>query len=337
MALGQIAGEYKARAGTLTLSYLNSTMSWDGLRTILAQAATGADLVDVDAIVQPDRDDAVVDFFADPYLLEPVNPGDDPADPETVKQPTPAGREVPFLGACLHRWFALCPAGPVTPGQGSGEVLWPLLCGWASTVVHALAAGPRSVAEVQAAIGVLPLEAVEADIRLLADAGLIRPVPAPGGGGEERFEPTEWLRHAVAPLAVAARLELSHPREDTAPIAAADVEAALQLALPLLRMRSGPSGGCSLAVGLDEGVLGSPAGVTATIEESRPVACEPGLDPRADARVEGHTGRWLDAVIDGEARGLRGDGDWRLPRDILGGLHRALFGGQARSSRSRPT
>ena len=29
--------------------------------------------------------------------------------------------------------------------------------------------------------------------------------------------------------------------------------------------------------------------------------------------------------IDGETRGVSSDGDWRLPRDLLGGLHKALF------------
>lgn len=327
MPSGLVAGEYKARAGTLTLSYLNSTMSWDALRAILAQAATGADLVNIDAIVLPDGDEAAFDLFADRYLLEPADPNDDPDDIETKMQPTPAGREVPLVGAALHRWYERCPSGPIVPGETSGRVLWALLCGWASTVVHTLAASPRSAAEIHTAIGVLPPEAAEASLGLLAEAGLIRPLPSQAPDEEERYEPSEWLRLAIAPLAVAARLELRHPREDTAPIAAADVEAALQLTLPLLRMPTGLSGSCALSVELDEGVVGGPAGVTARIEEGRVVAGEPGADPAADARVEGSTGCWLDAVIEGEARGMRSEGDWRLPRDLLRGLHRALFSG----------
>jgi hypothetical protein len=320
------ADQYKARAGALTLSYLSSTMSWDGLRAILAQAATGVDLVDVDAIVLPEGDEAIADTFADRYLLEPANPNDDPDDPETKMQPTPAGREVPLVGAALHQWYGRCPRGPVVPGEDTGDVLWPLLCGWVSTVVHAIAAQPRSVAEVEEEIGVLPLELVEAHLGLLEEVDLIRPLPPERSGGEQRFEPTEWLRHAVTPLAAAARLELRHPRGDTAPIAAVDAEAILQLALPLLRMPSGLSGSCSLSVELDQGVVGGPVGMTARVEENRIVACEPGTDPVADAWVEGPTGRWLDAMIEGEARGMPSGGDRRLPRDILNGLHRALFG-----------
>src|SRR5665811_847467 len=290
MASDQIAEEDKARAGALTLAYLTSTMSWDELRAILAQAATGADLVDLDAIVLPDREEAVFDVFADRYLLEPANPNDDPDDIETTMQPTPAGREVPLVGAALHQWYERCPAGPVEPGVGGGQVLWPLLCGWASTVVHGVAAKPRSAAEIYEEIGVIPLELVEASLGLLDEVELVRPLSPQRPGDEQRYEPTEWLRLAVAPLAAAARLELRHPREDTAPIAAADVEAILQLALPLLRMPAGLSGSCALSVELDEGVIGSPAGVTAQIDEGRVVACEPEIDRDADASAEGPSG-----------------------------------------------
>jgi len=192
--------------------------------------------------------------------------------------------------------------------------------------VHALAAGSQTVAEVQEEVAVLEQEAVEVRLSMLEEVGLLRFLADPGGEEEARFEPTEWLRLGIAPLAAAARMELRHPLEDTAPIAAADVEAALRLTLPLLRMKPSLSGACSLEVELDEGVLGSPAGMTARIEEGRVVACEPGIDPEADAWVAGSTAGWLDAVIDRNQRALRSGGDWRLPRDLFGGLHKVLFG-----------
>jgi len=320
------AAEYRARAGALTLSYLTSGLTRDTLRTVLAQAATGTYLVNADELTVPDKAERVNDVFADRYLVEPVDPGDDPDDPETMMQPTPAGREVPLVGATLQSWLHRCPAGPIELGEGSGEALWSLLSGWTSTVVHALAAGSQTVAEVQEEVAVLEQEAVEVRLSMLEEVGLLRFLADPGGEEEARFEPTEWLRLGIAPLAAAARMELRHPLEDTAPIAAADVEAALRLTLPLLRMKPSLSGACSLEVELDEGVLGSPAGMTARIEEGRVVACEPGIDPEADAWVAGSTAGWLDAVIDRNQRALRSGGDWRLPRDLFGGLHKVLFG-----------
>ena len=121
-------------------------------------------------------------------------------------------------------------------------------------------------------------------------------------------------------------MELRHPREDTAPIAAADVVAALQLALPLLRMSRGLSGACALSVELDEGVLGSPAGLTARIEQRRVVACEPGADPQAGAWVGGSTAAWLDAVIERDTGQIETGGDERLGGALLKGLHKSLFG-----------
>ena len=183
MPPGQVASEYKARAGALTLSYLNSTLGWDALRAILAQSATGAELIDPDALVMPDTAAAVAGIFADRYLIEPADPNDDPDDIETVMKPTPAGREVPFVGATLHRWLERCPRGPVAPGEDSGDVLWPLLSGWVGTVVHAVAAKPRTAAEIQEAIGVLPLEIVEANIDLLSER---RAAPRPAAGAARR-------------------------------------------------------------------------------------------------------------------------------------------------------
>ena len=78
-------------------------------------------------------------------------------------------------------------------------------------------------------------------------------------------------------------MELRHPREDTAPVAAADAEAALRLTLPLLRMKSGLSGSCALEVELDEGVLGSPVTMTVRLEEGRVAACEPGAGSAGSA------------------------------------------------------
>jgi len=318
--------DFRARAGALTLSYLRSGLGRETLLAVLAQAATGAELVAPEDLVE-DKSEAerINEVFADRFLVEPVNPADDPDDPETVMQPTPAGREVPLVGAALHRWLQSRLGSPVGLGKGSSDPLWALLAGWSSTVIHALAAGPRTEDEVQEAVGVLDAREIDARLALLAEVGLLHVLP--GEDGEPRFEATEWLRLAVGPLAAAARMELRHPCGDTAPIAAADAEAALRLTLPLLRMKSGLSGSCALEVELDEEVLGSPVAMTARVEEGRVAACEPGADPAADASISGTTAAWLDAVIDDSQAGLATAGDWRLPRDLLGGLHEMLFGG----------
>ncbi|MGB7587436.1 MAG: hypothetical protein WBM00_01875 [Solirubrobacterales bacterium] len=324
---GAGGGGFKARAGALTLLYLASPMDRGVLLTLLAEATTGAEVLD--ELEAPDLEDldTIVALFSDPYMLEPADPDHPPGapiGPDTMMQATPAGHEMHFVGIALERWLAGCPDGPVELGPDAGPVLAPLLTGWCSMVTAALAAGPLTAAETQEAIQVLDLETVEARIEELEEAGQLEALPGPNG--EPRYAVTEWLRAGIAPLAAAARLELRHPPGDTAAFAALDVEASFLLTLPLLRLPRRMSGSCSLAVELDESVSGSPAGVTVRVEGGRVVSCERGIDDDADARAVGSTADWLDTLIERRAERVRSGGERRLARRLLYELHRTLFG-----------
>ena len=320
-------GGFKARAGALTLFYLASPMDRGTLLTLLAEATTGAEILD--ELEAPDLDDldTIVTLFSDPYMLEPADPDHPPGapiGPDTMMRATPAGREMNFVGIVLERWLASCPAGPVELGPEAGPVLAPLLTGWCSMVTHSLAAGPLTAAETQEAIQVLDLDTVEAHIESMEEAGQLEALAGPEG--VPRYAVTEWLRAGIAPLAAAARVELRHPPGDTAPIAALDVEAAFRLTLPLLRLPAEFSGTCSMAVELDEDVSGSPAGVTARVEDGRVVSCEPGLDEEVNAWATGTAGEWLDTVIEPNAKSVRSSGERALARRLLYELHMVLFG-----------
>lgn len=324
---GSGEGGFRARAGALTLLFLTTSMKRDVLRPLLAEAATGVQLVD--KLDLPDPADPIdLDVIIDPYLVEPADPEhgpDEPIGPDTMLQPTPAGREVPFVGLVLQEWLNRGPDGPIELGPDAGPAIWALLSGWSSTVVHAFAAGPRTVAEAGEAIGVLDAEVVEAHVAAMEETGLLEALPGPEGE-EERFAATDWLRMAIAPLAVAARMELRHPPGDTAPIAALDVEAAFQLTLPLLELPPDLHGSCSLAVELDEGVMNSPSGVTARVDRGRVLSCEARLDEEAEARASASAPDWLEMVIEGEPGRASTGGDARLTGALLQGLHETLFG-----------
>jgi hypothetical protein len=324
---GAAEGGFKARAGALTLLYLASPMDRGTLLTLLAEATTGAQVLeDLDV---PDLNDpaTIAAIFSDDYLLEPADPDHPPGapiGPDTMLQPTPAGREVPFVGMVLQRWLDNCPDGPVELGPEAGPVLAPLLTGWCSMVTHALAAEPLTAVETRDAIEVLDLDTVEARIESMEDAGHLEALPGPEG--EPRYAVTEWLRMGIAPLAAAARMELRHPPGDTAAVAALDVEASFLLTSPLLELPRGLSGSCSLAVELDEGVEGSPAGVTARVEAGRVVSCERRLDENADSWAAGSAGEWLDTLIEPDAERVRSGGEHRLPGILLDAFHETLFG-----------
>jgi hypothetical protein len=299
-------------------------MERDVLRTMLAEANTGLELQEIEPASE---EFMLLGIFQDRYLLEPADsdhPPDAPIDEDTLLQPTAAGRELPFVGMALERWLNACPSGRRKLDAEAGELLGPLLTGWSSMVVHTIAGGPLSAAEVTAVLQVLDLDRIENRMALMEEADLLRRVA--GEDGEPRFEATEWLCRAIAPLAAAARMEHRFPPGDTAPIGPLDVEAALRLTLPLLKLPGRLAGSCSLAVELDEGVPGSPAGVTARIEAGRVVACEAGIDPEADAWASAPVGDWLDTVIERGVKRVRSGGEEKLAHRLLGSLHETLFG-----------
>ncbi len=318
-------GGYKARAGALTLLYISSQVGREGLLARLAEAATGVKLEEVEP---PVEDPLHMNIFSDPYLFEPADPNHPPGAPiddDTVLRPTPAGREVPFVGAALADWLRRCPAGPLTLAKGPGQEISALLYGWASMVTHALCDGPLTLEQVDDAVQA-DLGLVDELIDLMEETGLLEEANSDKPDEEPRVRVTEWLRHSVTPIAAAARMELRHPPGDTAPIAARDVEAAFQLALPLLKLPRKLSGTCSLAVELAEGVADSPAAVTARIEEGRVVACEPGFDEDADASASATAAEWLETVIERKANLVPTAGDDKLATALLHELHNTLFG-----------
>jgi hypothetical protein len=320
---------FRARAGALTLFYMLSDVERSVLRTMLAEAATGTRVQEFEP--PPGREDEYrLDLLNDSYVIEPADPAlgpGTPIGPDTVVQPTPAGREFVFVGAVLEGWLNACPDGPVRIGEEAAPTLATLLAVWSASVTHALAAGPRTLAEVREAVPTLGEELVEEYVTETRDAGLLEELV--GEDGETRYEPTAWLRRSVAPLAAAARLEARHPPGDTAPIAVADVEAAFRLALPLLRLPGRVAGSCALLVELDDEVVGGPAALTARVEEGRVEQIEPGARGDAEARATAPAPEWLDAVIDG-ARTIEMSGERRLARYLVDGLHEALFGSRRR-------
>lgn len=296
------------------------------LLAMLAEAATGADVMDEADV--PDPDDPVpLEVIADPYLVEPADPDADPNAPidwDTTLRPSQAGKDLLFVGSILERWLRVGPDGPLELGPDAAPALSALLGGWSSTVVHALAAGPMTVAEITETIQILDYEVVDERVEEMLDAGLVEILEE--DGKEDRFAATEWLRQAIAPLATAARQEVRHPLEDTAPIAALDVQAAFLLTLPLLELPKGHSGSCSLAVDLDEGVAGSPTGVTVHIADGRVVSSKTQLDEDVDAWAAASAADWLDAVIEADTSRVRSGGGQRLTSTLLAVLHEALFG-----------
>jgi len=238
---------------------------------------------------------------------------------------TPAGREMLFVAFVAELWLQNAPAGPLPFDSDDGaRAVTALVDGWSSTIVHALAAQPLTLRELERAVECLSRRALKRRLLTMQRAGQVEARPSDGEGAI--YAATDWLRAGIAPIATAARLERRNPTEEMAPIAPLDVEAGFLLTLPLVELPSELSGSCRLGVELDEGGRSRIAGATARVEAGRVTVCAARLDDRADAWAIAPADDWLDTVIEPDAKRVRSGGDRRLARALLDGLHRALFG-----------
>lgn len=234
---------------------------------------------------------------------------------------TGAGRELLLVATVVERWLQAAPRGPLHLGDSEAKAaIKALVEGYSSTMLRALASGPLSLTELDKVIRPLTYPALERRLVAMRRAGQVSARTAESGSTMP-YEVTEWLRRGVPPLAAGARWERRHHPDVTTPAAAIDVEAALLLTLPLLRLPDGLSGACRMGVEIRHGRQNRLSGAIAAVDDGRIVSCTARLNGSADAWIVGSPPSWLNAVIDGGIGGLELGGDQRLARALLDGLH----------------
>jgi hypothetical protein len=206
----------------------------------------------------------------------------------------------------------------------TGDAIAALACCWSATVTHGLAAAPRTLSELDEVVELLDFETLDEHVVAMVRTGLVE--ARPDSSGTIRYAVTEWLREGIAPIAAAARHERHHPLGDTLPPDRLDVEAAFQLALPLVRLPAELSGCCRLDVQLEDGGQAAIAGATVRVERGRVVSSESQPGERPDAWATGTAVEWLDTVVAPSAGRLALGGDTRLAEALIVGLYEALFG-----------
>lgn len=240
---------------------------------------------------------------------------------------SPAGQDLLFVLAALERWLELAPEGPLTLTSGASRAAVKALAeGWSTTMLRVLAAGPRSLTELDDLISALSYPSLERRLAALRLAGLVEARKGPGRGTP--YSVTRWLRVSVAPLAAAARWERRHRQQDTAPLGRHDVETVLLLLAPMLELPADCTGSCRIAVEMANGNRG-PAGLMLNVCEGRVGSYTTSPQGKADAWALGSPTAWLSAVIESDRQGLELGGDGLLARSALEGLHRVLFEGQS--------
>jgi DNA-binding HxlR family transcriptional regulator len=238
------------------------------------------------------------------------------------------GREMNEVVAVIRAWLAASPEGPIEIGSAAAKsAIRALIEGWSTRMIRALAARPLSLTELDQVISDVTYPSLERRLSALRLSGQV--IPKPGRGRGTPYAVTDWLRKAVAPLAIAARWEHRHAPNWGAAITNRDVEAAFLLALPLLRLPADLTGTCRLAVEFAHPNGNRLAGVRAEVSGGRVASCDSRLEGPTTARVAASAGEWIDTVIDGDLGRLDVGGDRALAEHLLGGLHGALFGSLA--------
>lgn len=237
----------------------------------------------------------------------------------------PAGIELLEVARILESWLAESPDEPVALGSTAAKsALKSLVAGWDSMIIRALAARPLSLTELSKLIPGLNYPSLERRLGGLRMAGLVK--AHIGEGRSTPYAATDWLRQAVAPVLAASRWEREQAPADTSVLGRLDVEAIFLLAVPLLALPEAAP--CSFRLGVEirssSGEVNL-AGVQAQLTEGGISGCTTRLEGKVSAGAVGPAPAWLRALGEGETDGLELSGDCGLAKEVLYGLHAALF------------
>jgi DNA-binding HxlR family transcriptional regulator len=323
-------GLAKARTGTLTLMFLTSSMDRRVLLQILAKAREGGALLSPEEYGEDEEADEYEEELEEGVdevlkIMEAVEAEElEALGTEPMHRASSAGKEALFVSFNLKRWLLNSPRGQLRVGMpAAGEAIAALLCCWSATVIHGLAGGPRSLAELNELVEPLDFDVLEEHVKAMERNDQVEARIGPDG--TTRYAVTKWLREALVPIAVAGRQEIHFPPppDDVLPPDRLDVEAAFQLSLPLVALPRELSGTCRLSARLEDDSL---AGVTARVEGGCVVSCESRLDEAAGTWAHGSVIEWLDTVVDPTTALLEVGGDARLAGALIEGLYESLFG-----------
>jgi DNA-binding HxlR family transcriptional regulator len=246
---------------------------------------------------------------------------------KVVNHLTPTGRRILEVAESVEAWLARAPKGPIVLGSepAKGPVR-ALIGGWSSTILHALAARPLSLTELDGVIPDISYPSLERRLSAMRAAHQVEGLPGRDGG--RPYAVTEWARRAVGPLAAASRCECLHSMEAADPPTRIDIEAAFLLAIPLVVLSTGRSGSCLLAVDADSdnGVADFRlAGIHVEIEKGAVTTCVSRPEHEPETWAFGRSESWLDTALDGRHDRLRIGGKAPdLAEAVIAGIHAAL-------------
>lgn len=233
-----------------------------------------------------------------------------------------AGHQLLRVADVADGWLKRSPHGPTRLGSNSAKAALKALAeAWSSTMLRALASGPRALTELDRLIAPLSYPALERRLNAMRLAGQIEPCPRTHPGTP--YALTSWARYGLAPLTAAAQWERRHLR-DFPPTTRLDAEAAFLLLAPLLRPAGEVAGSCRMVVDLPvNGQQG--AGVIVEVAPGGVAASTTRVGRDTDAWVSGDSGAWLAALADADTAQLEFGGDSGLAQCLLDSIRAELF------------
>lgn len=236
---------------------------------------------------------------------------------------TDAGRSLLQVAEVLEVWLRHAPDRSLDLGSAEARnAIRPLVEGWSTNIVRALAGRSLSLTELDRLIPRVSYPSLERRLGAMRLVGLAEAHRVEGGSTP--YSATDWLRRAVGPLVAATAWERRYLPESAPSIGRLDIEAALLLAIPLMELPASTTGRCRLAVEVQRG--GSPvfAGVLACIKEGRVTSCAPNLEGEAESWVSGNPRAWLRRLDSGSNDALELGGDVALAEVVVEALSSTL-------------
>jgi len=225
------------------------------------------------------------------------------------------------VGRVLETWLGQSPGGPLDLGSvAARNAIKPLVEGWSTNIVRALAGRSLSLTELDRLIPRISYPSLERRLGAMRIVGLVEGHRVEGGATP--YSATEWLRRAVASFVAASAWERKFLPESTSSIGRLDIEAAFLLAIPLMELPKSVTGRCRLAVEVQRGNTPVFAGVFVCVEEGEVTSCVPSLEGEAEAWASGTPLAWLRRLADSQHGELEVGGDATLAEAIIKGLRR---------------
>lgn len=236
---------------------------------------------------------------------------------------TPPGQGLLQVGEVFEKWLDKSPDGRLELGSvAARNVIRPLIEGWSTNIVRALAGRALSLTELDRLIPRVSYPSLERRLGALRIVGLVQGHRAEGGATP--YAATNWLRRAVAPLIAAMAWERQFFPASSPPIGRLDVEAAFLLAIPLMELPKEVTGRCRLAVEVQRGASPVFAGVLVCVEDGEVTSCAPRLNGEVEGSVSGSPRAWLRRLDGTLGQELELGGETSLAEALVGGLQRTL-------------